>query len=149
MDQRITMVTLGVADLQRAGAFYEALGWRKAVESQPGITFYQCPGMLMGLFPVTELAKDQGRAGASLGSGAMNLAQNQVDRETVDQVFAEAIAAGATSLKQPQEVFWGGYSGYFADPDGHVWEIAHNPFAPLSADGTLTLPGELNAGEPT
>ena len=142
MDQRITMVTLGVADLERAGAFYQALGWQRAAESQPGITFYQCPGMLMGLFPLQELAKDQGRPGAQLGFGAMNLAQNQPDRETVDAVFRRAIAAGATVLKEPELVFWGGYSGYFADPDGHVWEIAHNPFAPLSEDGTLTLPSE-------
>ena len=141
MDQRITMVTLGVSGLERAGAFYAALGWRKAAESQPGITFYQCPGMLMGLFPLAELAKDQGREDVKLGFGAMNLAQNQHTRDAVDQVFADAIAAGGTPLKDPQRVFWGGYSGYFADPDGHVWEVAHNPFAPLSPDGTLTLPG--------
>ena len=145
MDQRITMVTLGVADLERAGAFYAALGWRKAAESQPGITFFQCPGMLLGLFPLEELANDQGRRGAELGFGAMNLAQNQPDRETVDEVFGAAISAGATALKRPEEVFWGGYSGYFADPDGHAWEIAHNPFAPLSADGTLTLPSETES----
>ncbi len=145
MDQRITMVTLGVADLERAEAFYAALGWRKAAESQPGITFFQCPGMLLGLFPLEELANDQGRPGAELGFGAMNLAQNQPDRETVDVVFAAAISAGATALKRPEEVFWGGYSGYFADPDGHAWEIAHNPFAPLSADGTLTLPSETES----
>ena len=126
MDQRITMVTLGVADLERAGAFYQALGWQRAAESQPGITFYQCPGMLMGLFPLQELAKDQGRPVAQMGFGAMNLAQNQPQ----------------WPVGKPEPVFWGGYSGYFADPDGHVWEIAHNPFAPLSEDGTLTLPSE-------
>ena len=142
MDQRITMVTLGVADLERAGAFYVALGWRRAEESQPGITFYQCPGMMMGLFPLDELARDQGQPDAILGFGAMNLAQNQKDRETVDAVFQQAIAAGAKALKKPEPVFWGGYSGYFADPDGHIGEIAHNPFAPLSEDGTLTLPSE-------
>lgn len=140
MDQRITMVTLGVSDLERAGGFYTALGWRKAAESQAGITFYQCPGMLMGLFPIEELAKDQGRPGATLGSGAMNLAQNQPDRASVDAVFQQALDAGATAMKSPEPVFWGGYSGYFADPDGHVWEVAHNPFAPLAEDGTLTLP---------
>ena len=145
MDQRITMVTLGVSDLDRAGAFYGALGWCKAEESQPGITFYQCPGMMMGLFPLIELAKDQGQPDAKLGFGAMSLAQNQPDRETVDAVFRQAIAAGAKVLKKPEPVFWGGYSGYFADPDGHIWEIAHNPFAPLSEDGTLTLPSEQKA----
>ena len=145
MDQRITMVTLGVTDLARAGAFYAALGWRKAEESQPGITFYQCPGMMMGLFPLDELARDQGQPDANLGFGAMSLAQNQPDREAVDAVFRQAIAAGAAALKEPEPVFWGGYSGYFADPDGHIWEIAHNPFAPLSEDGTLTLPSECHA----
>ncbi|MGD1925352.1 MAG: VOC family protein [Paracoccaceae bacterium] len=144
MDQRVSMITLGVADLERAGAFYSALGWQKAAESQPGITFYQCPGMVLGLFPLDELAKDQGRPGAHLGSGAMNIAQNQPDRQAVDAVFEQAIGAGATSMKPPQEVFWGGYSGYFADPDGHAWEIAHNPFFPLARDGTLTLPSEID-----
>ena len=145
MDQRITMVTLGVADLERAEAFYAALGWRKAEESQPGISFYQCPGMMMGLFPLDDLAKDQGQPDATLGFGAMNLVQNQKDRETVDAVFQQAVAAGAKALKEPEPVFWGGYSGYFADLDGHIWEIAHNPFAPLSEDGTLTLPSEQEA----
>lgn len=144
MDQRVSMITLGVSDLKRAGAFYENLGWRRAAESTPGITFYQLPGMLLGLFPVTELAKDQGRPGAALGTGAMNLALNLNSRADVDATFAEAVDAGATVLKNPQEVFWGGYSGYVSDPDGHPWEFAHNPFAPLSDDGTLTLPSEAS-----
>ena len=140
MDQRVSMITLGVADLERAGAYYAALGWRKASESQPGITFYQLQGQVLGLFPLAELAKDQGREGAELGFGAMNLAHNLNSPEEVDAAYAEAIAAGATSLKAPQTVFWGGYSGYVSDPDGHVWEYAHNPFAPLAEDGALTLP---------
>ena len=142
MEQRVSLITLGVADLARAEAFYSALGWRKAEESQDGIAFYQLPGLVLGLFPLDELARDQGRPGATLGSGAVTLAHNLNSREDVDATFAEALAAGATVLKQPEEVFWGGYSGYVADPDGHPWEIAHNPFAPLSADGTLTLPSE-------
>ena len=144
MDQRVSMVTLGVADLQRAGAFYDALGWRRAQESTPGITFYQLPGMLLGLFSVDQLADDQGRPGATLGTGAMNLALNLNSRDDVDATFAEAVAAGATPLKKPQEVFWGGYSGYILDLDGHPWEFAHNPFAPLNDDGTLTLPSEAS-----
>ncbi len=142
MDQRVSMITLGVADLARAEAFYTRLGWRKAAESQEGIVFFQMPGLVLGLFPLAELAKDQGRPGAELGTGAMNLAHNLSSREEVDAVYGEAIAAGAAALKPPEEVFWGGYSGYVTDPDGHPWEFAYNPFAPLSADGTLTLPSE-------
>lgn len=142
MEQRLSLVTLGVADLGRAAAFYEALGWRRAAESQPGIVFFQLQGMVLGLFPLDELAKDQGRPGAPLGTGAVTLAHNLASREEVDEAYAAALAAGATPLKAPEEVFWGGYSGYAADPDGHPWEFAHNPFAPLASDGTLTLPSE-------
>jgi len=140
VDQRVSLITLGVADLDRAGAYYAALGWRKAVESQPGIAFYQLQGQVMGLFPLTELAKDQGREGAELGFGAMALAHNLSNPEEVDRAYARALAAGATGLKPPEKVFWGGYSCYVADPDGHVWEYAHNPFFPLVEDGSLTLP---------
>ncbi len=142
MQQRVTMITLGVGDLARATRFYTALGWRKAEESQDGISFFQLPGMLLGLFPITELAKDQGRPDAKLETGAMTMAHNLNSKAEVDAAFAEFLGAGATSLKDPEEVFWGGYSGYAADPDGHVWEFAYNPFAPLAADGTLTLPSE-------
>lgn len=137
--QRVTLITLGVDDLDRARAFYAALGW-KNVGDQPGVVFYQMDGMAMGLFGKADLAKDQGRPGADLGTGAMTLAQNFADRASVDAAFARAIAAGATALKAPEEVFWGGYSGYFADPDGHVWELAHNPFWTLSETGRLTIP---------
>ena len=140
MDQRVSLITLGVADLARAGAYYAALGWRKAEESQPGITFYQLHGQILGLFPLAQLAMDQGREGAALGFGAMNLAHNVDSPEQVDTAYGEALAAGATGLKPPETVFWGGYSCYVADPDGHVWEYAHNPFFPLAGDGSLTLP---------
>ena len=139
------MITLGVADLERAGTYYATLGWCKAGESQPGITFYQLQGQVLGLFPLVELAKDQGREGAELGFGAMNLAHNLNSPKEVDAAYAEAIAAGAVSLKTPQTVFWGGYSGYVSDLDGHVWEYAHNPFAPLAEDGSLTLPSAADA----
>ncbi|MDH5798378.1 MAG: VOC family protein, partial [Paracoccaceae bacterium] len=86
-----------------------------------------------------DLAKDQGRPGAPLGMGASTLAQNYESEAEVDAAFARALAAGATALKKPQKVFWGGYSGYFTDPDGHVWEVAMNPFWPLNDDGSLTL----------
>lgn len=137
--QRVTLITLGVADLDRAKAFYGALGWRTAME-QEGVAFYQMNGMALGLFGRDDLALDQGRAGADLGTGAITLAQNYTTDAEVDEAFERALAAGATCLKRPEKVFWGGYSGYFADPDGHVWELAMNPFWPLSEDGSLTLP---------
>ncbi|MEH6774971.1 MAG: VOC family protein, partial [Cereibacter changlensis] len=92
------------------------------------------------LFGLADLAADQGRAGATLGMGAVTLAQNFATEAEVDAAFTQALAAGATALKVPEKVFWGGYSGYWADPDGHVWEVAMNPFWPLAADGSLTLP---------
>lgn len=138
--QRVTLITLGTGDLIRARDFYEAWGWTLHPRSQDGVAFYQMNGAVLALFGLKDLAEDQGRPDALLGMGAITLAQNcPTDAET-DAVFAEAIAAGATVLKSPEKVFWGGYSGYFADPDGHVWEIATNPFWPLAADGSLTLP---------
>lgn len=134
--QRITLVTLGVADLERAKAFYAELGWAPD-EVTPGAAFYDLGGMRMGLFGLADLAEDQGQPGAPLGTGAMTLAQNFPSTAAVDAAFARALAAGATLLKAPRAVFWGGYSGYFADPDGHVWELAHNPFWPLTDDGKL------------
>ena len=137
--QRITLVSLGVADLDRACALYAALGWAPA-EQADGMACYQLQGQALMLFGRAALAEDQGRAGTELGTGAMTLAQNFNTRDDVDAAYALAIAAGARALKAPEPVFWGGYSGYFADPDGHVWEVAQNPYWPLAADGSLTLP---------
>ncbi len=139
--QRVTLITLGTDDMERARRFYAALGWQPHPSSQDAVTFYQMHGMVLGLFSRAALAADQGRPGADLGTGAMTLAQNFADRAAVDAAWTAALAAGATALKPPEEVFWGGYSGYYADPDGHVWEIAHNPFWTLADDGGLTLPG--------
>jgi len=143
--ERITLITLGVADMARSRAFYAALGWQMHPESQEKVTFYQANGFAFGLFGLEDLARDQGRPDAALGSGAMTLAQNFVTMPEVDAAYAQALAAGATPLKAPEKVFWGGYSGYFADPDGHVWELAMNPFWPLNDDGSLTLPDAANA----
>lgn len=137
--QRITLVSLGVNDLARARAFYEGLGWVPS-ETAEGMACYQLHGQALMLFGRAALAEDQGRAGIELGTGAMTLAQNFETREDVDAAYRAALAAGATALKAPEPVFWGGYSGYYADPDGHVWEVAHNPFWPLASDGNLTLP---------
>ncbi len=137
--QRVTLITLGVADLAAARAFYDRLGWVQHSGTE-GVAFYQMHGAVLGLFGRAALAADQGRSDATLGTGAMTLAQNFATEAEVDAAFSAAIAAGATALKAPEKVFWGGYSGYWADPDGHVWEVAMNPFWPLAADGSLTLP---------
>jgi catechol 2,3-dioxygenase-like lactoylglutathione lyase family enzyme len=141
MDQRITLITLGVADLARATRFYrEGLGWAPSGSSVEGeIAFFQLNGLVLGLWPRTLLAEDA-RLPAGEGWGGLALAQNQRSREAVDAVVAAMVLAGGTLLKAPVATDWGGYSGYVADPDGHPWEIAHNPFWPLAADGSLTLP---------
>lgn len=137
--QRVTLITLGAADLERSKAFYGALGWHPT-NDEGEVVFYQINGMVLGFFGLQALAKDQGRPDAKLGTGAMTLAQNFATDAEVDAAYALALKAGATPLKAPEKVFWGGYSGYYADPDGHVWEVAHNPFWDLGADGSLTLP---------
>ncbi|MGR3290657.1 MAG: VOC family protein [Paracoccaceae bacterium] len=137
--QRVTLITLGVDDLERSRKFYADLGWQ-AIREQDDVSFYQINGLALGLFGLSDLAKDQGRPDTKLGFGAMTLAQNFTTTEEVEAAYAKALSAGATALKSPQEVFWGGYSGYYADPDGHVWEVAMNPFWPLNDDGSLTLP---------
>lgn len=137
--QRVTLITLGVADLARSKTFYGAMGWVPTAD-EGQIVFYQINGMVLSFFGLGPLAKDQGRPDAQLGTGAMTLAQNFATDAEVDAAYAAALKAGATPLKAPEKVFWGGYSGYYADPDGHVWEVANNPFWPLNEDGSLTLP---------
>jgi len=138
--QRVTLITLGVADLAAARAFYARLGWVEHGDSQEGVAFFQLNGAALALFGAADLAADQGRPGAALGTGAITLAQNFASEAEVDAAYQAALAAGGKPLKAPEKVFWGGYSGYWADPDGHVWEVAMNPFWPLAADGSLTLP---------
>lgn len=138
--QRVTLITLGVSDLPAARAFYRRLGWVEHGASQDGVAFYQMLGAVLGLFGRSDLAADQGRPDSKLGTGAVTLAQNFATEAEVDAAYATALAAGGTGLKAPEKVFWGGYSGYWSDPDGHVWEVAMNPFWPLNSDGSLTLP---------
>ena len=138
-EQRVTLITLGVNDLDRAKAFYRALGWHPARE-QEGVAFYQMHGSALALFGLRDLADDMDRPVEGLGTGAVTLAQNFGAEEDVDAAWHRAIEAGAKAIKMPQATSWGGYSGYFADPDGHVWELAMNPFWPLGPDGSLTLP---------
>ena len=137
--QRVSLITLGVRDLERARTFYADLGWTP-VPSPPEVVFYQLDGQVLGLYGLEALATEQGRTDAELGFGATTLAQNFPSPDDVDAAFAAAIAAGATALKAPEEVFWGGYSGYYADPDGHVWEVAHNPFWDIDDTGRITIP---------
>ena len=139
--ERVTLITLGVQDLDRSRRFYADWGWQAHPASQPGLVLFQMTGAALALFQRGELAHDQRRPEAELGTGAMTLAQNCADDAEADAVFAAALAAGARAIKPPEKAVWGGYSGYFADPDGHVWEIACNPFWPLDAGGALTLPG--------
>ncbi|MDO8421112.1 MAG: VOC family protein [Parvibaculum sp.] len=140
MDTRISLITLGVADVVRARAFYERLGWKASGASQAEVTFFQAGGMALGLFSRASLAEDAHMKDSGAGFGGITLAQNVGSEEAVDQLLEEARRAGATILKPAQRVFWGGYSGYFADPDGHPWEVAYNPGFKLEADGSLRLP---------
>ena len=138
MDPRLNIVTLGVAELERAARFYrDGLGWAPAVETGDFMLF-DLGGVALALYPRDLLAEDAG-AKPGRGFGGVTLAQNVRSREEVDRVIAGAVAAGATLLRQASEKEWGGYSGYFADPDGHPWEIAHHPGFELDARGRLVL----------
>ena len=138
MEQRISLVTLGVADVSRARAFYERLGWRgQEVEET---VFFQAGGLALVLWGRDKLAEDAGVADGGGGFGGVALAQNVRSQAEVDEVLAAAADAGAAVTQPARETFYGGYAGCFTDPDGHVWEIAWNPGFPLAADGTLTVP---------
>ena len=145
MEQRLSVVTLGVADLDRAAAFYEGgLGWTP-VGDDLGIVFYQLPGMILGLWSRQKLAEEAGLADTGPGFGGISLAYNARSPGEVDTVLAEAEAAGGTITAPANETFWGGYSGYFTDPEGHVWEVAHNPFWMIDDDGRVTIPAKARA----
>jgi uncharacterized protein len=140
MEQRLSLVTLGVADLERARRFYEdGLGWRRG-NNHPEVAFYQIGGAVLALWERDALAQDARLPDAGSGFGGIALAYNARTRAEVDAVLAEAAGAGATILKPAEDAFWGGYSGYFADPDGHVWEVAWNPEWALTEDGSVRLP---------
>ena len=140
MDQRISIITLGVADLNRSREFYERLGWRRSMANTEGIVFFQAGGMALALFPRSELAKDTNISPDGHGFSGMTLANNTQSREEVDSLLAQAQAAGARILKPGQVASWGGYSGYFADPDGFLWEVAWNPYFSMAPDGSIHLP---------
>ena len=140
MRQRLTVLTLGVSDLARARCFYEALGWHSNISAELEVVFFQSGGMVVALWDRENVATDNGLELGS-GFGGVSLAHNVGSEAEVDEVLAEAAAAGATITKEPAPTFWGGYSGVFLDPDGHPWEVAHNPHWTLTADGDVVLPG--------
>lgn len=140
MAPHISMVTLGVADIAEATAFYERLGFTRSSQSQEGVTFMQAGAAVLGLFGRDALEDDAKADDIWTGNGGMAIAMNCAGEAEVDAMMDVAKAAGAQILKPAEKAFWGGYSGYFADPDGHAWEVAYNPFWPLAANGQVDLP---------
>jgi catechol 2,3-dioxygenase-like lactoylglutathione lyase family enzyme len=139
VEQRLSVVTLGITDLKRARAFYEALGWRSRAAPDDDVVFFQVGGSVLSLWDRERLAEDSGVALGS-GYGGVTLAHNVGSPTEVDEIVATAAAAGATIARAPGETFWGGYSAVFLDPDGHPWEVAHNPHWELTEDGSAILP---------
>jgi uncharacterized protein len=141
MEQRLSVVTLGVSDLGRARAFYEALGWTTRAAPDDDVVFFQAGGMVVALWGRDQLAEDSAVEDPG-GWGGVTLAYNARSPAEVDAVMAEAEAAGARIGRPGGETFWGGYSGLFVDPDGHPWEVAHNPRWTIRDDGSIELPAD-------
>jgi uncharacterized protein len=141
MEQRVSLVTLGVSDLDRARGFYEALGWKTGFAPADDVAFFQAGGMVLSLWDRAKLAEDSA-VEEGTGWGGIALAYNTRSKEEVDQVIEEARAAGATIGREPGDTFYGGYSGIFIDPDGYPWEVAHNPSWTIEEDGSVTLPAD-------
>ncbi len=138
MDQRVSLITLGVADVARSRRFYEALGWEVGLDVQDTV-FFQAGGSIVTLWSREALAADSGVDDPG-GWGGITLAHNVRSAAAVDDVTEQARAAGARIAREPAATFYGGYAGVFLDPDGHAWEVAHNPGFPLAADGSIALP---------
>jgi catechol 2,3-dioxygenase-like lactoylglutathione lyase family enzyme len=135
---RVSLVTLGVSDLARARAFYEALGWRSGAGPDDDVVFFDTGGLIVSLWSRESLAEDSGVQDGG-GWGGVTFAHNVRSPAEVDAVIEQARAAGARIAREPGETFWGGYSGVFADPDGHPWEVAHNPHWTIRDDGSVSL----------
>ena len=138
VDQRVSLITLGVADLARARTFYERLGWRG--QEIDDTVFFQAGGLALVLWARDKLARDAGIADDASTFAGIVLAHNVPTRGEVDEIIAAAASAGALAITPARDTFYGGYAGYFRDPDGHSWEVAHNPGFTLGDDGSLTLP---------
>ena len=140
MEQRISLLTLGVGDLEKSRAFYERLGWKRSVKDAEGVAFFQAGGIVLSLYPRADLARDAKVAAEGGGFPGFAIAYNARSKNEVDRVLAEAAAAGAAILRPGGDAFWGGYFGFFADPDGYPWEVAWNPNFPMDAGGIIRLP---------
>lgn len=140
LERRISLITLGVSDVARSTEFYARLGWTKSSASNDDVTFIQLKGIVLGLFSRASLAADADVENTPSGFAGMTLAYNVSSEIGVDAVVKFAVSCGARLVKAPEKVFWGGYSGYVADPDGHLWEIAYNPFFPQDEHGHVILP---------
>ena len=143
MEQRLSMITLGVADLAASVRFYEdVVGWRryKSGDDEEGIAFFQIGGMVFSLYPLDKLAEDVRVNAEGGGFRGCGLSYNARSEAEVDEIFAALAEKGARIVKAPEKVFWGGYSGYFADPDGHLFEVAYNPSWEIGQDGSVVLP---------
>lgn len=140
MRQTISFITLGVGDLAVSRAFYAALGWRESSGSQSEIAFFKAGSVVFGLFQRAALAADANVSPAGSGFSGFTLAHNVASQEEVDRLLGEAAALGASVVQPAGKVVWGGYRGYFADPDGFLWEVCWNPFFPLDAAGNVCLP---------
>ncbi len=141
MQPRINVITLGVKDIARSRKFYEKLGWKASSISTEGFAVFQLGGVILFLYPEKSLAEDANLSGTAVpGFRGISLSYNTSSKEDVDQVIMHAVEAGGKLQKRAQDVFWGGYSGYFADPDGHLWEVAWNPHWKIKSDGTVQLP---------
>ena len=136
----VTMIGIGTADLARSVAFYERLGWTRSSASTDAMVFLRLANICIGLHPREMLADDAGVEPRGEGFKAVTFAHNARGREEVDAVYRAALEAGAGAVKAPAETHWGGYSGYFSDPDGNLWEVAHNPFVELNENGLMDLP---------
>lgn len=140
MEQRVSLITPGVTDLSRAAAFYDRLGWKRSMRDAEGVVFYQVGGLALGLWSRAEAAKDANVKDDGGAFHSMALAYNTRSRDEVDDVLREAEAAGGGITKPAHETFWGGYAGSFSDPDGFIWEVAHNEAFAMAEDGSITLP---------
>ncbi|MEP5761391.1 MAG: VOC family protein [Litoreibacter sp.] len=141
MEQRVSLITLGVTDVEVAAAFYEALGWMR-VETQDGVVAFDLISQTLGLYPKAGLAEELGMEVSNIGGfSGITLAHNVRNKEDVSTLLDRVPSAGGRILKPAQDVFWGGHHGYFADVDGHVWEVAFNPYSALREDGAFCWNG--------
>ena len=140
MQQRISLITLGARNPEALAEFYDALGWQR-VESPDGVVAYDLIGQTLGIYPLDKMAEDIGVPVSELSQGALTLGYNVTEKQDVAPLLSRVETSGGRVLKSAQDVFWGGHHGYFADPEGHIWEVAWNPFSPLGPNGEFRWNG--------